>query len=64
MQNSFDFATLALVLAGVSFGLIGAIMAGSALFPEIAERYKRQIPNVIVGLVLVGVASVIVGALS
>ena len=62
MEN-FDFQGLAIVLAGISFGIIGAVMAGSAFWPEISERYKKQITNVIVGVVLVGIASVLVSAL-
>lgn len=61
--GDFDFKGLAIVLAGISFGLIGLVMAGSAFFPEIAEQYKRHIPTVITGLILVAVASTIVGAL-
>ncbi len=57
----FDFSTLAFVLGGISLGLIGVIMAGGALFPELAQQYKRQIPNIIVGLILVGVSSIIMG---
>ena len=56
-----DFTAMAKGLAIVSIGLIGAIMAGSALFPQQAEQYKKQIINVIVGLVLVGLASFLVG---
>ena len=59
----FDFQTLAISLAGLSLGLIGAILAGSARWPETAERYKKQITNTIVGVVLVGIAGTIVGAL-
>ena len=29
----FDFQTLAVALAGISLGLIGVVMAGSAFFP-------------------------------
>ena len=60
---SFDFKSLAIVLAGISFGLIGLVMAGSAFFPDIAEQYKRHIPTVITGLILVTVASTIVASL-
>ena len=56
-----DFTEMARGLAVISIGLIGAIMAGSALFPQQAEQYKKQIINVIVGLVLVGLASFLVG---
>lgn len=59
----FDFQTLAFTLAAISFGMIGAIMAGSGFWPETAERYKKNIPTVITGLVLVGVATFLVGAL-
>ncbi len=63
-MNSFNFQGLAILLAGISIGLIGAIMAGSAFWPELAERYKRQITNVIIGVILVALASAIVAALS
>jgi hypothetical protein len=62
-MDSFDFQGLAIMMAGISLGLIGVIMAGGALFPQIAEQYKQQINNVIVGIILVGVAGAIVGAL-
>jgi hypothetical protein len=62
-MDNFDFQGLAIVLAGISFGMIGAIMAGSGFWPELAERYKKNIPNVIIGVVLVGIASVIVAAI-
>jgi len=58
----FDFRPLALALAGISLGLIGAIMAAAAFFPDLAERYKKQIPTVILGLVLVAVAGFIIQA--
>ena len=63
MQAAFNFKALALVLAGISLGLIGVVMAAAALFPEIAEQYKRHIPTVITGLILVAVATTIVGSL-
>lgn len=56
-----DFVAMAKGLAIISIGLIGVIMAGSAFFPQEAERYKKQILNVIIGLVLVGAASALVG---
>jgi hypothetical protein len=58
----FDAFAVGLVLAAVSFSLIGVIMAGAALFPQQAEQYKRQIPTVIGGLILIGVGSAIIGA--
>jgi hypothetical protein len=60
---NFNFQGLANALALVSLGLAGAILAGSMLFPETAARYKRQIPDVIVGLILVASASYIIGTL-
>ncbi len=60
---SFNFQSLATALALVSLGLAGAIMAGSMLFPEAASRYKRQIPDVIVGLILVAASSYIISSL-
>ena len=62
-MEGFNFQGLALVLAGVSLGMIGAAMAGAAFWPEMAERYKRQIMTVITGVVLVALASVIISAL-
>ncbi|RLC90482.1 MAG: hypothetical protein DRI77_14750 [Chloroflexi bacterium] len=59
----FDFQTLGIGLAGISLGGIGMIMAGYFLFPETAERYKKQIPTVMIGLVLVAVSGAIIGFL-
>ncbi len=58
----FDFTGLAIVLGSISLGGIGAVMAGYFFFPEIAEKYKRQIPTVLVGILLTLMASVIIGA--
>jgi len=58
---NFNFQGLANALALVSLGLAGAILAGSALFPETAARYKRQIPDIFVGLILVASAAFIIG---
>jgi len=60
----FDFTKLALVLALVSLSMIGVVMAGAAMFPDLAERYKRHIPTVILGLVIVAVAGTLIGTLS
>ncbi len=60
----FDFSSIAIIFAGLSFGMVGLIMAGSALFPEQSERYKRMIPNIIIGLIIVSVAGVLIGAFS
>ena len=62
MAGGFDFAAVAIILAGISFGMVGLILAGSALFPEVAEQYKRRIPNILIGLILVGVSSALVAA--
>jgi len=59
----FDFTGLAIILGTISFGGIGAIMAGYFLWPEVAEKYKRQIPMVIVGVLMTLLASVVIGAL-
>ncbi len=56
-----DFTGMAKGLAVISIGLIGVVMAGAAFFPQEAERYKKQILNVVIGLVLVGAASALVG---
>lgn len=59
---SINFQGLASALALVSVGLAGAIMAGSMLFPEPAAKYKRQLPDVFIGLILVSVAGFLVGS--
>jgi hypothetical protein len=56
----FNFQGLANALALVSLGLAGAVMAGSMLFPQAASQYKRQIPDVIIGLILVAAAAFII----
>ena len=61
----FDFQTLGLALGGISLGIAGVILAGSALFPELAENAKRTwIPNTITGLVVLGVSAFIIAALT
>lgn len=57
---NFNFQGLASALALVSLGLAGVIMAGSMLFPQTAAQYKRQIPDVFVGLILVAAAAYII----
>ena len=65
MPVAFDFATLAFILGSISLGGIGALLAGTFLFPEWAEQAKRTyLPNVFSGLILVGVAAVIIGIFS
>ncbi|MCB0079091.1 MAG: hypothetical protein KDD73_16945 [Anaerolineales bacterium] len=60
----FDFQSLAIGLAGISFGLIGVLMAGAAFFGERSEQAKRTwLPTTIQGLVLVGVSAFIIGIL-
>lgn len=63
-MDSFDFQGLAILFAGLSIGLIGVVMAGGAFWPELSERYKKQMTGVIVGVILVAVSSAIVSALS
>lgn len=60
---SYDFTTLAKFLAFLSFGLVGTILAGSAIFPEVSPRYKRMIPDIITGIILVFLASAFLNAL-
>jgi len=59
----FDFTELAKGLAVLSLGGIGVMLAGSFLWPQAAEQYKKQINNVIIGMIMVGIASAIVGYL-
>ena len=57
----FDFQTAAFGLAILSMAGIGVIMAGSFLWPDQTERYKKMIPQVIVGLILTAIASTLIG---
>lgn len=57
----FDFQTAAFGLAILSMAGIGVIMAGSFLWPEQSERYKKMIPQIIVGLILVAIAGTLIG---
>ena len=57
----FDFQTAAFGLAVLSMAGIGVIMAGSFLWPDQTERYKKMIPQVIVGLILTAIASTLIG---
>jgi len=53
----FDFTKIAIALAAISVGGIGMVMAGYFLWPDQAQKYKKEILTVIVGLVLVALAS-------
>lgn len=65
LPSEFDFQGLGLLIAGVSFGLIGIIMAGAAFFGDQAERAKRTwLPTTISGLVLIGIGGAIIEFLS
>jgi hypothetical protein len=57
---SFNYMGLAIIFAGVSFGLTGVMMAAGGLFPEFAERYKKNIPTVISGIILVAASATII----
>lgn len=57
----FDFQTAAFGLAVLSTAGIGVIMTGSFLWPEQTERYKKMMPQVIGGLILVAVSSTLIG---
>jgi hypothetical protein len=60
----FDFMTLGLGLAAISFGMSAVMMIGAPLFGAEGEKAKRTwIPNVIQGLVLLGVSGFIIGLL-
>ena len=57
----FDFQTAAFGLAVLSTAGIGLIMSGSFLWPDQTERYKKMIPQVLVGLILTVIASTLIG---
>lgn len=57
----FDFQTASFGLAVLSMAGIGVILAGSFLWPEQSERYKKMIPQIIVGLILVAIAGTLIG---
>ncbi len=57
----FDFQTAAFGLAVLSTAGIGLIMTGSFLWPDQTEKYKKMMPQVIGGLILVAVASTLIG---
>jgi uncharacterized protein (DUF983 family) len=57
----FDFQTAAFGLAVLSMAGIGVILAGSFLWPDQTERYKKMIPQVIVGLILTAISSTLIG---
>ena len=56
-----DFTGLAKGLAVVSFGLIGVMLVLGPFFPNEVEKYKKQLINVILGLVFVGISTALVG---
>ena len=56
-----DFTSIAKGLAVISFGLIGVMLVLGPFFPNEVEKYKKQIINVILGLVFVGISTALVG---
>ena len=61
-EPEFDFFTLGMGLAGISFGLSAVMIIGAPIFGEIGEKALRSwIPNTIRGLVLLGVSGFILG---
>ncbi len=48
---------LSLTFAGLSLAFGGLLMTAQWLAPELTQQYKRQIPDIIRGLVLVLIAS-------
>jgi drug/metabolite transporter superfamily protein YnfA len=54
---------LGLVLGTFSLMMIGLYMAGSIFWPQYVQQVKKMIPDVLGGLVLMLVASVIIGAI-
>jgi xanthine/uracil permease len=53
---------IALILAAFSLTFTGVMMAGSSLWPQQAEQFKKQIPNIITGVVIVVIASGLIDA--
>ncbi len=60
--GGFDFTQVGLVLAGISIGGIGMVMAGYFLFQEQAEQFKRNLPMVLGGLILLAVSGTLIAA--
>ncbi len=50
---------LSLLFGGISLAMGGLLMTAQWLAPELTQQYKRQIPDIIRGLVLVLIASTI-----
>lgn len=62
-EGGINLSNIASALAVASFAGIGVIMAGYFFFPEQAQRYKREIPTIIVGLILVAITGVLMNNL-
>jgi hypothetical protein len=50
------------VLLKVSLIGIALVMLGSFLFPDTAEKYRKQLPLVLGGLILLGVGNALLAA--
>lgn len=60
----FDFFTLGIGLAGVSFGLCAVLIIGAPLLgPEGEKALRTWLPNILRGIVLLGVSGFIIGLL-
>jgi hypothetical protein len=60
----FDFMSIAIILGGVSIGLIGVAMVGNMLWPEWANKSKQSLQTLIVGFILLAIGAAIIEAFS
>lgn len=52
-MEGINLVPFAALLAGISFGILGIILIGAPLWPQLAEQAKRNIVTILLGLILV-----------
>ena len=58
----FDFMSIAIVLGGISIGLMGIAFVGNMLWPEWAQKAKQSLQTLIIGFILLAIGAGIINA--
>ena len=58
----FDFMSIAIILGGISVGLIGIALVGNMLWPEWAQKAQKSLQSMIIGFILLAIGAAIIEA--
>ncbi len=55
-----NFMTIGLAIAGVGLGVTGVMMAGGPIWPETAEKAKKNIWTILMGLLIIAIGGALI----